>query len=249
MGIRIHKVMGWGLKDVKVKNYRIVDPRFKPLDPNTDENLHDKMEQAGLKILEMYKTEEDKKEFSKIVKLFNPKVSHNIYLFLQEVQKANHVFTHSVEGGNPKVMVFTPLGCLTWYRYDDTIDYYQDGGKGTAPKVLDLTNRCGIYPFIGVEHIGGTEAVSGTVNIEGKEASPTAETRDFFEPSTYNILVGKWDKKRKAVASGKTLEILLNNYRPVIPESIIIMTYLADIFVDWKATVNQLRPMLYTFWE
>ena len=239
MGTRVHKRLGWGLKDIKIKDGEICDPRFK------SGNIYGRIDDAIKRVIEVSKSKNGKDIFQNILSDFSGSADDDIKLMMlpcmSEISSLDSDYAYNKFTYNDKILVITPIEFSTdWYHYDDTIDYYESGCVA-KDKVKDLTSKCGIYPWTGMEHIPGTEK-SDIKNV-------IFHVDGGIDPAQYNQLVGRWDKKYPPIAKGKDLDILLSNYRPVIPGSIILTVYFADIFVDWKASLNQFRPLLYTYWN
>lgn len=256
MGIRIHKAMGWGLVDVKTTNGRITDDRFNIVS-DEDSGWYETCENSLEKFISWVRRER-KREAIKLAAAANNTTPGNksgqqwgIDMFEIHGNKINrkevlkkyqetHFFTHDSEGGNPEVVVFCPLGQKSFYRSDDTIDYYETSNMEPTVKLL---NRCGIYPWVGLYKIPG---------------APTPPSHPFdketidkitMDPAHYQMLVGRWDEDQPAIATGEIKEYLLKYYRPKIPDSILLYTHFVGIFKDWIKTVQELRPMIYTFWS
>ena len=252
MGIRIHKVMGWGLQDVKCNDSCIVDPRFTPEKelcgvygsyygyveekiPLFPKWIEENMQEVSA-VVSKASGEEDgfyKQQFEFHIRLLNTAI-------VELGHKTPDFFTHQGEYGLPKVVVFTPLDCPEWSRFDCTIDHYE-AGCNSRNKVLDLTKNCGIYPYIGMMRIPGTIPAKSSIGAD------VPLLRAKMEPSAYNMAVGRWDKKCPPVATGTVLKDLLENYRPVIPEAIMALIYYLRLFKDFQKTVQEVRPMIYTY--
>ena len=51
------------------------------------------------------------------------------------------------------------------------------------------------------------------------------------------------------LVTGETLQLLLGHYRTAIADSVVLYTYFVNIFTDWRKTVEDLKPMVYTYWR
>ena len=255
MGIRIHKQLGYGLVDLEIVENGSLDddPRINP-EFLREEFYHDELHSYDLVekfckwIDSEFQKDRQNNECADIIRKANGEKNsdfisqpygHVEYLrgkrkgFKDEVNRNAPFFSFDSEYGSPHVICFTEPFSPDWERYDDTIDYYM--AEGSEANVKDLTHRCGIYPYISVIQIPGSDLGE--------------EWRDKYAPSEYNRMVGRWDKDSKPLLSGDKLETALNCYRPIIPESILLWTYYIGIFKDWEKTVQELRPMIYTYWS
>ena len=257
MGIRIKKIIGYGLTDVKCKDGEIVDPRFNlslfketETQPYIGDYLQEKVYEYTQWILDKKNHEEaatlvikaNGEDLNEIKKKYKDSWTFSFLnvpfwesgLKDKPVSEFDDPFVHDGEYGNPKVCLFKSLYDKEVHRSDNLIDYYEaDEAKS---KVKLLTHRCGIYPFTNMIRIPGTTPTK-----------PEFKTR--IEPSWYNQMVGRWDKKQKPTESGIYLQDLLDNYRPIIEPNIVLFTHFCGIFTDWEKTVQELRPMIYTYWS
>jgi hypothetical protein len=71
----------------------------------------------------------------------------------------------------------------------------------------------------------------------------------YLEGGTYAELVGTWDKKLAPFAKGYTLQHLREDFRPTLPFNILALLMWSGIAKDPASFVNDLRPMIYTYWS
>ena len=148
MGIRIHKVLGYGLTNIGIENGIINDPRFSASSviAGDFEAREDYTNEGFLKFIE------DKK------KLYNPESRTYDFAWLNSYLKDNlnkidftRLFIHDAEYGLGNVFCCVPLMLFDqWYRYDDTIDYFES----TCVKTPRQANHVDVikeplYPFLG----------------------------------------------------------------------------------------------------
>jgi hypothetical protein len=139
MSSRIKKILGYGLIDIKAnKKLEITDNRF-----NKEgyflkyEEDHEWTMPLFLKWLQEKKVEEKSEEYYQL--------KQTIWDVSQNINKQfSDLIYYDSEFGLKRVMCIVPIGHNDWVRYDDTIDYYQNGNKvANSVKLLDG----GIYPY------------------------------------------------------------------------------------------------------
>ncbi len=111
MGVRVHKILGYGLVDVKTEDGEIVDDRF------------------NIDFIDKFNTEEFSIE-SYISFLTSLENDYECQIEINTVKnKKWHIYDsiqHDSEYGLPEVFCIIPVGFSDWRRYDDTIDYYEE---------------------------------------------------------------------------------------------------------------------------
>ena len=259
MGIRIHKALGWGLTNVKEGKFRIEDDR---LNEEPEEGWFTESQEKFLPFIEWFTKNKDGEVREIISEIDGVPAKHCCPSYgllrwakefsetgkIKDLPHYNNFYHHQSEYGLPHVVQFTPLDYPDWYRFDDTLDYYEAGCIAKS-KVLDLTDRCGIYPYTSV--IRHTDAPPIPQSAYKNDLIKLAEQHTKLQrigPSLYNQLVGRWDKKAKPILKGEVLEYMLKWYRPAISDSVLLYTHYLKIFKNWKLTVQELRPMIYTWW-
>jgi hypothetical protein len=124
--------MGYGLGDIQVHDYQLIDPRFKKLDP--DAGIDGAIQDAAKKVHHMCKDiHAHEKEFNDIICSVSIPPSRIrdfslgiLPIILPKLKKPNFSCVHfDPEFGLKKVMLFQPLEYPDWSRHDDTIDYYR----------------------------------------------------------------------------------------------------------------------------
>lgn len=252
MGIRIHKVMGWGLADVKCDEKNgLIDERF-DLDKFNSTDFYDSGS-IFIKWLASHQKEANDVLSHVCQDCRGVKGEGNfkweISLILRHCEghsrndgSFSNLLVFDSEYGSPNVIVFRAIDGHEDYRYDDMIDYYEQDDPKT--RVKDLTHRCGIFPYLGMEHIPHS-AHYGSNEPEGKENKLYPY---YFQPAHYNQLVGRWSSSQPPIATGEYLDYLLKAYRPTISPAVILYVYWSEIFKNFYKTIHQLRPMIYTYW-
>lgn len=242
MGIRINKVIGYGLTDViaDTDNWNLKnDPRFNQkgyfgMDCETQEDSFS---------VEGFKEYLEKKIESLVEGDFSRMELMLTKRFLEDT-KLHGIWegaVYDMEFGNPEVMVFVPLTSVNrWKRYDDMIDYYdpvnssQDSGIENS---LIKLNRA-LYPY------------DSYVNIK----SGVPVRLNSLQWQTLIFIKNRGDDGLKdgdvilselGVESREELEKYIV---PTIPEELIELIKYLKIFNDEK-DIYQLRPMIYGYWS
>jgi len=250
MGIRIHKVMGYGLVDVKHNDDDcIVDDRFNPksflIDYN-QENIYSakkylswlqKRHEKTAVDINSQKTDDNTtvdwfREFDLTWEIGNVEKS--------EFWKPDDNFTYASEFGLPNVVTVTPLCSLKqWQRYDDDIDYVEETLKLHEDENFEANHvtLCDspIYPY-----------TSWMDKRTGKIL------KDYSFEYNRLRLVKCLGKQVNLLPAAKAMgfdsvEECEENMRCAIPGSIRLLCEFCEIFVDEK-TINELVPMIYVYW-
>lgn len=247
MGLRIHRYLGYGIADYKGKN----DPRFTPKYAEMEwsyahATVNDLMawaEKNAAKVIDacamdnawaMYSKYSDKDNVKSLLTLYQPE---NINVAI------SRCVTQGGEIGLKKVILFQPFNEVEeWSHYDDMLDYLESG-KVARAKVNFLKESAwsGIYPWTGSMYRFRGEPVS-TYNDKDY-------VKGVLNVTHFSQLVGYWDKKLKPHGKPEVIEDLKNNWRCSIPAEIVAVLLYLDIVKDVKSFINDLRPMIYTYWS
>lgn len=255
MGIRIHKMAGWGLKDVRVK-----DPRFKPgtdLDKSTDLDFIQSMEQNRETIIDLY--------FREIAKMIPDKTNALQYatsefelqfrLSKQDLAKERKADTCIEQHG--KILLFRPVTLPDWYRFDDSLDFFEETERQRRMKNRTTVFKMGLYPH---DHwmVRFRDPPASCVkrwqkkpeeNILGESIG---DEKGIMSISTgwYNQLVGRWDPKLTPLERNAVrLRHLKEDFRPAIPFGVIALVLWSDLALDPASFLDDLRPMIHVWWD
>jgi len=258
MGIRIHKVLGYGVDNIQhgKKGWDMQDPR---IDTKKFRDLHSKAyEMGGPEILKWLKNEKealvqfhDKHHPSKQKEKDDEFRDLDFQFFLRGIEdhlerKKIHDFGSSIiwdgEYGLPNVMQFVPITCPDWRRYDDTIDYHEETDGREQANWVKFLKVGGIFPWNG--WVRFRDPKPGILKEDAKKGDLVR-----LDPATYSQLVGWWDKREKPLALGDTLKHFLEDYRPILPIDVTsILWFMRNAFKDVDSFLNELRPMIYVYW-
>jgi hypothetical protein len=242
MGIRISKVLGYGLQNAT----RFIDQKKLS---EIEEDLYD----ASLsKLKQLFKKKQDLFEplfvgaeghtVSDAMQDFDFVKSARGQIDFYEHLQYNCIGSLTIDEG----FVLLPFLCRDWYRYDDSIDFIEEHDQdGPVTRFVHL-KRCGIYPYLGMTRFRNPN------NIVLPENITVSRLRDgAISPSDYSRAVGWWDPKMKPLAKGDVLKHLLEDYRADIPCSIgIIVTLISNsLKCEPREFLNQLRPCIYVYWS
>ena len=240
MGIRIHKILGWGLIDIN--NSIEEDERLNSESCEDYEKLN-----AIDEFLDWVKDNE--KECEEIMKKVNGEEYKcsliDITFLLQKKKdgtidqsKMPDVLTYDSEFGNFSVMVFCPITSHNWYRYDDIIEYYEADCCADDGRVKILTHCCGIWPYsTSMIHIPGSPKY-------GEKGFPGS-----MLGGDYNGLIGVFSEGIEPILKEEKLDYYKKYYRPSIAPVLILHLYWLKIFTNFYETIQKLRPMIYTYWS
>jgi len=252
MGVRLHKVLGYGLVDVRPDKYDILgDSRFNPDGYfGIDQELADEEDFTQEKYLDYLRQQKAffeeacEKENSpealdgKYEASMDLAIDSQFFHRLHENAKTWNIhdcFVYQSEYGLPNVMcVVPPCFCEAHNRYADDIDFYEERIKN--PKEINYYNvlKHGIYPYEGYYFDKNT----------GKDLHHDIRGYFFIKES------GRLDRaeilaKSFGFDSGNHLE---ESVKPVIPDPIKAICKFAKIFKDEK-TILDLTPILYVYWS
>ena len=256
MGMQIHKIMGYGLNNIVADK----DDRCKCIDPRIDTDLFQSEEYWGkIDDVDGFFTwiEENEEECKELLRAVEPTrrnrygskeiiearkstafdfdINWALMSWRKKETKYNrYAATYDSEFGLKEILLFSNIEDAEWYRFDNTIDYYE--AEDNEPHVKELLHHCGIYPYLGVVHIPHAPNF-------GKEGYPT-----FLEPAHYSKMMGNWSEKMDPLLTGEQFEYFKKWYRPVIPPIILLHIKFLNIFKYYNETVQELRPMIYTYW-
>lgn len=230
MGIRIHKVLGYGLFDLKTKKDKIVDNRINPngfLSRMWEDSCDKWSIQGFIKFLE------NKMLNQKDVDRF-----HTAMLLdsLRESEKNDFYdcFVHNPEYGKKNILCIIPFSYIkSWYRNDDIIDYCESSLKKEPTQNSAKLLENGIYPYNGIYQDIKTGEIIEDWHVLKRGMS------------------GLKDKHKNEIAKQMkidTWEECLERIRPIVPLEIKLLCEYCEIFNDDKTTMT-LLPMLYTYWS
>lgn len=219
MGIRVHKVLGWGLNDVQVRQEKIIDSRF-------DENGY-------LFCEEDFSTE----ELIDILKNEKNENGLDVSFARRSLEEKKADFHDCVIYNDGKAICFTSFWNRDFHRLDDVIDYHEENENSRKSKrylkdkVLFLDSP--IYPFLNyIDNRDGRKIDSNFV-FEYKRESNSKRYID--------------EQLVKGMGFNSLEECKLY-ITPQIPQSLILTLKYLKIFKD-SNTIFSLKPMIFTFWR
>jgi hypothetical protein len=252
MGIRIHKALGYALLDLSctIQNEEIVEINDQRLNVNGYFHSFDaKLNKNMGDFLSFYYKKRE---------VYNGYFFCSSHLFLNEESKKTQirecVLYESEELGFANILLFVPPSMVNqgWYHHDDPIDYYsQKYNIGMSPDYQYLPD--GIFPWetsyqnkngerwtnsdnhLFYSHALDFRRCMNTIN-DPKIDEQTKN--DFYEVATNTA----------QYLGFETVEEAEENIVPVVPDEIKALCEYLEIFNDINV-VNQLRPIIYTFWR
>ena len=220
MGIKVHKILGYGLTDVVTdKSGTIIDPRFtKDFLENEKLNLKD--------FISFAKARPDHED--QMAGSFTKAVVKE-----PDSWRPHRSFIHQSEYGLPNVFIVTPAEeTKNWQRYDDMIDYIEEKSSEPHVKVLNRT----LYPY--------DSWMNPKTGERTKDAHSYWQVVNFFKETNDLEQIDTYLK-----AQGFTdLKNFEETVVPFVPHTIRLLCEWAKIFKDPK-TALELRPMIYVYWS
>lgn len=239
MGIRVHKMLGYGFVDVAFKKNKITDSRFASngLGKISYEEATNKYSFDGYAQFLKEKLDQTKEDSHKS---FEIKMQLH---FLKDNKERSHYdfyrcFVHNAEYGLKNVFCIVPPDCYkTWYRYDDTIDYYDERerfaeGDGAYFKVFDD----GLYPYNGLFWDVAT----------GESIRNWAAYRRLINSGTHETDGSALDLAKALIAKDNWNEII-SRINSIVPASVELLCEYTQLFSDAN-TFRTLKPMKYVYW-
>jgi hypothetical protein len=247
MGIRVHKVIGYGLNDLKKNDPRInwsVQDIFWDLEIGDFEKWLNDPEK--IKLLRGYTVREYRG-----IESITPEMSFSDtdkQLLIRCLNRTKYpTYFHY---NDRKTICLTAPEANDWCRYDDPLDYAEETVKYHQKERCVLLNR-GIFPYDGsLVRVRDPKRkyLSKPVQLKG-EAYSDDKGYVYLSGGFYNQLVGRWDSNQKALAKGYLLEHLLSDWKFQTPKPIIALILWSGIFTKPEETIDELKPMLYVYWS
>lgn len=231
MGIRVHKVIGYGLTDLEATDRKITDTRIGSADlvrqaMETDTRTY-------LEWLEALDPAED--DISRSLDRWSLEDS----LQKGENRDLYDSVAYDPEFGAPNVIVFIPPSMRDWRHYDDPIDwveetYRTDGSAPQAARHRELPH--GFYPYNGLYMDTRTgDRIKDNRVMHWIRAVNAGKDEDELD---YAAREFGFSTHREAAAF----------VAPVVPEDVQLLVRFLKVFKDpddWRS----LRPILYTYWS
>lgn len=221
MGLRIHKMLGYGLVDIVESDPRINwdSPVFRyELDGNRYINWLDRFELKDLGV--------------------NPRLyGDGPGLVKPDVQSCFQFGTE--DSGSPSVLCIRPLAWRDWYRFDDSIDYVEQTESEEGQRDTFQVLNHGIYP-----HISYMDDRLG-YQIKGSDAHAWQRAKNALKgnlPDDTSVLD---DLAR--LAGFESHQDALLHCRPHVPNEVRYLAAFSGVFTSAE-THTKLRPMIYTWW-
>lgn len=269
MGIRIHKCLCYALNDVKSVDDKIIDERFSDKILNDNQNFEDYLfsdkarsdflqwawDNKDGKVLDILREVKGTKDFegktildfcfsAALNSVFNKEKSNwNIKL----LDMYNTYISPDHEYHMNSVCAFVPISHSSWFRYDDSIDYYvnltgDEDGKGEN-SIVEI--KYGIYPYSSMMYKKSVPGLEGIEFPEDIKHLVMKGRSEFLSSCDFEMLTNS----KHSRISKSSIDFLLNNFRPCIPDEIFLYTYYFGFFKDWIKTSQELKSYLYTFWS
>lgn len=229
MGIRINKVLGYGLTDVQAEDGYISDPRINSNSPL----LRGELDVASY-IQWLWENFPDDFDANLEIKLIR-----DSYI------ESRPLLTYDREGNSngyfDGVISLRPFGHDNWHRYGDIIDTEEDYALyGDSMDSRATLLKYGIFPY-----------------SSDWMDSRTGEKLDRTAARVIKILIdrenGQTERRNAADRLARSLNFddadhALKYIAPMVPLGIRRLAQWTELFTD-SAAWTQLRPMLYVYWS
>jgi len=243
MGIRVHKVVGWG-----VVNLQKDDPRVdfaalrKGFEDAEDISLSDFRAWCGRNQSRLANLCATDHIFPTV---FKHPVDEILYMMEDMPDISHYDVGRAVVWGDEfldaNVLMTVPLECThKWIRHDDLIDWLEERSRGATNTVKQIDT--GIHPYD--SHYVRYVKPDSDLNILGFNGDCKV-----MEAATYRAQIRALDAGLKDAQRVLYRQHLRDDWRPRIPLSIIATLAWYDCFTDLAEFIDGLRPMLYTYWS
>lgn len=239
MGIRINKMVGYGLADVAVADGKITDPRVNACSPLLTYD-YEATTDAFLAWLDGRGDDDSRVEASTLRSLTVDRAD------ARRIDPLSAVVSN-LEYGLPNVLCVRPMWMPDWHRSDDTIDWIEETYLGPDrqepinPRVDVLPH--GIYPYSGsyMDARTGQRLDHSVMNWIRAVSSGRADT-ELLDMLAMTI---RPRGGGEALFTGRA--DAQQHVAPSIPETIALLAEWGRLFTD-PSVVLQLRPMRYVWW-
>lgn len=174
MGIRINKVIGYGLTDVVSEGMQITDPRINPDSHLLTGIAPDREVPDYWTYVEQFVREEGDEAWIE-VQMRKMLTDHEA--------DTRWLCTYQAERGLPNVLVVRPVGFPAWSRHDDPIDFQSEVLRPDHPDARVEPTTGGLYPHDGL-HMDvrtGERIRDATVNTWRQVVNGNADDEDKLD--------------------------------------------------------------------
>jgi hypothetical protein len=259
MGIRVRKKIGYGLKDLRVRKGKIVDPRI-------DYQKYRNFPESNLSDFVTWCRENREQVEAALVRQRYQRPDWDVQLLLVNakalVETKHDPYFQATdwdsEFGLPRVFLFQPPEVERWTRHDDLIDYYEESGpNGLRRRATFLSkSNTGIHPYDGtmVRFRESPEHLRERIKELDPQLRAYGFNEDVAQGGGYNQMVGYWDNRKlpPLIKDPEVLEYFRTAWRPRIPPSIVAAVEYMGCFPDAHeehGILNSIRPMIYVYWS
>lgn len=233
MGVRINKILGYGLADVESEGYEIADDRFYEYGAAQDAQAR-----------EVWTADAFTTYLNNHIE---PPILHT--RGYDEYWDITDAIVYDGEYGLDNVWMIIPPGQSDWFRRDDIIDYVEEGHLGAeSGRVEDRFEilQQGIWPYNGLHQNQYGERLNSTYSCAWWRYCNAVKEGVYAQEDIQDIVI-VMDRIAKEMGF-KSLHDAKETMVPLIPDIIRAVCEFGNIFTD-PATINQLRPMFYVYWS
>lgn len=223
MGIRINKVLGYGLNDLK-KN----DPRINPLGWFGNETSWLEQEELWTK--------------ERFLIYYKNHIEWPLYLGeIEKCFKLHNTVIHNEEYGMSNVLCISPPWFKDWSRYDDIIDYLE---AGCSPRNKCKVLTYGIWPYVGRFTDLRTHTDADDFAREFWFNLNSAQKVKKKQREAHLLLAEKYAE----LMGFSDVEVAKRMLVPRVPDEIELLCRWLCLFNN-DNTIFELKPMIYTYWS
>lgn len=248
MGLRVNKILGYGITDFKGfdKDDRL---NFNVLQTIENDSTKYNSENFRQYVYDYLKKTDWNDSYGNLIWNFyfdekmykkNKRVDHfnNTLVDCDSTDLLYKFMIHNDEEDGSSVLLFTNPINTSWWRTDDTIDYYEeDGIPDEKVKVIEY----GIYPYNSLFHdIRNGNKVQFQLVHTIKTMEKNSEHNDIKDEVVSKLLEN---------SSFKNYDEYKKYCNVVVPEVIVMYLNFVNFFNKDKYSAFKLTPILYTCWR
>jgi len=254
MGIRVHKMAGWGLTKW---NNALRNPLRTLTDKEDNLDAYFTfIESNREEIIRCLSFDTQKITDADIGERYNDSdFNTEIQLIKAEMKRRNYRNPSNFIHQDRNVLLFQPLSQPDWFRWDDSLDWIEEHHFHGAKNRTQIL-KTGIWPhdhwmvrfrdpsedMIAEFQANPEHNLPGYVRVDDKGIVALAT-------GEWNRFVGRWDPKQLPLQAGERFMHFKKDFRPVIPVGVIMLALWSGMAKEPERFFNALRPMIRVWWD